>query len=113
MAATLRDFGERRILREIIPKYCQTSGDDCAAVRLTDRDLVLTTDPVPIPAAQILGGDPDPYWMGWLLAVINASDLAAAGATPLAFLSAIELEPTRPITDLHRFLAGLRDSCSN
>jgi thiamine-monophosphate kinase len=51
--------------------------------------------------------------MGWLLAVINASDLAAAGAAPLAFLAAIEVEPMRPMNEFRRFLAGLQDSCTN
>lgn len=111
--ATLRDFGERRILREIIPEYCSSAGDDCAKVALDGSDLVLTTDPVPTPAADLLGGDPDPYWMGWLLVVINASDLAAAGAIPVAFLSALEIQPERSIEDFRRLLAGIRDSCRN
>jgi thiamine-monophosphate kinase len=111
MSKTLRDLGERFILRHIIPEYCSAAGDDCASVAFGDADVIMTTDPVPTPAANLLGGDSDPYWMGWLLVVINASDLAAAGATPVAFLSALEVEPERSVEEFRRLLAGIRDCC--
>jgi thiamine-monophosphate kinase len=113
MATTLRELGERYLLRHIIPEYCASAGDDCASIGFDGCDIVVTTDPVPNPAAHILGGDADPYWMGWLLVVINASDLAAAGASPLAFLGALEIEPERSLEDFRRLLAGIRDSCAN
>ena|SRR5579863_1906687 len=108
---TLREMGERRLLREIIPAYCSHAGDDCASLSVDRGEVIVTTDPVPPPAARVLGGDSDPYWMGWLLVVINVSDLAAAGALPVGFLSAIEAEPTMPLEDFQRFLAGIRDAC--
>jgi thiamine-monophosphate kinase len=73
--------------------------------------LIITTDPVPEPAAKLLGGDPDPYWMGWLLVIINASDLAAAGANPVAFLAAVEASPTMSVDDFERFLLGISEAC--
>ena len=113
MGTTLRDLGERFILRNIIPEFCSAAGDDCASIDFGDTDVIVTTDPVPTPAAHLLGGDPDPYWMGWLLVVINASDLAAAGAAPVAFLSALEVESERSVGDLRRLLAGVRDCCES
>jgi thiamine-monophosphate kinase len=74
-------------------------------------DLVLTTDPVPTPAARVIGKDTDLYWMGWLLVVINASDLAAAGARPRGFLAAIEAPSDLGIRDFERLLLGIRDAC--
>jgi thiamine-monophosphate kinase len=109
--ATLRDLGERAIVSNILPKFCSPAGDDCALVALNGRDLVLTTDPVPDPAAHVIGGDGDLYWMGHLLVTINASDLAAAGAHPLAFLSAIECPPELEVDRFERLLQGIGDAC--
>src|ERR1017187_10744075 len=111
MPTTLRDLGERYILRHIIPEYCERAGDDCAVMNLPSSDIIVTTDPVPVPAARLIGGDPDPYWVGWLLVVINASDLAAAGAPPLGFVSALELEADSAVELLQRLLLGTRDAC--
>src|SRR5438309_1624353 len=99
MSQILQDLGERELIRSILPKYCASVGDDCAMVPIGDVDLLMTTDPVPQPAARLLGNDPDLYWMGWLLVVISASDLAAAGAQPLAFLAAIEAPSSLPTSD--------------
>jgi thiamine-monophosphate kinase len=107
------DFGERRILAEIIPKFVPSAGDDCATLMAGDATIVVTTDPVPPPAATVIGKDTDPYWMGWLLVVINASDLAAAGASPLGFLSAIECPRDYPIPQFERLLSGIKDACEN
>lgn len=111
MLRTLQDLGEREVVRQILPKFSGGIGDDCATLDFAEGQLIITTDPVPEPAANLLGGDPDPYWMGWLLVIINASDLAAAGANPVAFLAAIEAPPTTSIDDFERFLLGISDAC--
>jgi thiamine-monophosphate kinase len=107
----LSDFGERRIVREVLGRYVAGLGDDCARVSRDTEEIVITMDPVPEPAAALIGGDADPYWMGWLLVTINASDLAAAGAKPLAFLASIEAPSSYELSQLERFLGGVRDSC--
>lgn len=108
----LRDIGERKLTELIIPKFCGGAGDDCCFFPLGDSDLVVTTDPVPIPAAKAIAGDADLYWAGRLLVTINASDLAAAGATPLLFVVAAEFSPELETSDLERFLIGVADGCS-
>jgi thiamine-monophosphate kinase len=107
----LGDLGERRIIQEIIPIYVSGAGSDCATLNPMDGYVVVTTDPVPPPAARVIGMDDDLYWMGWLLVTINASDVAAAGAIPQAFVAALEMPPTLEVAKLHRFLGGIRDSC--
>jgi len=109
--AKLQDLGEREIIRLLVLPWCNGAGDDCGFVPFLGGDLVVTTDPVPEPAARLIGGDPDPYWAGWLSVVINASDLAAAGAEPLGFVSAIEAPPLTEVEDLGRFLQGVREAC--
>ena len=95
-----------------IPKYVSAAGDDCAILDPFDGNVVITTDPVPSPAARLIGGDEDLYWMGWLLVTINASDVAASGAVPQAFVAALEMPASLLLDQLHRFLAGIRDSCA-
>ena len=108
----LRDLGERRLIDEVIRKHCSFAGDDCALLDLPGSRLAITTDPVPEPAALVIAGDPDLYWKGWLLVTINASDLAAAGATPLGFVAAVEAPPEASVEDLDRLLQGIADACA-
>ncbi len=108
---TLGDVGERRIIREVLPIYCSPAGDDCATFVAPPGTLVITTDPVPEPAAKVIGNDPDAYWMGWLLVTINCSDIAAAGAAPSAFVAAIEAPAATRMRDFERFLSGIKDAC--
>jgi thiamine-monophosphate kinase len=108
---TLQDLGERVLIRQVIPRFCTIAGDDCAFLNFGNEDLVLTTDPVPQPAAAVIGGDPDLYWAGRLVVTINASDLAAAGAEPVAFLTAIECRADVDLIDFERLLEGVRDGC--
>jgi thiamine-monophosphate kinase len=110
---TLIDLGERRILQTIIPQFVTCAGDDCAVIELPIGQLIATTDPVPPPAAASIGKDDDLFWMGWLLVTINASDLAAAAASPLGFLAAIECEATRDVSAFERLLKGIRAACDD
>jgi thiamine-monophosphate kinase len=75
----------------------------------TDVVLALTTDDI---AEEIETGlYRDPYLIGWMTVMVNASDLAAAGARPLGLL----LSETLPSDASERFLAalqkGIRDAC--
>ncbi len=114
--ATLGDLGERRVISEVLaPRYSrddQQFGDDCALLPSprTGAALLATTDPCPVPAAHILGLQ-DPYYAGWLLGTINLSDLAAAGAEPLGFLSSLVLPGETTVQDLTRLLDGLDECC--
>lgn len=108
---TLSDLGERRILREIIPNFVHGAGDDCATLQLQRKYAVVTTDPVPRPAAEVIAGDMDPYWLGWLLVTINASDIAASGARPDAFVAHLDLPSNYDLELFTRLLQGISDSC--
>jgi len=109
---TLQEMGERRIVAEILPRYVSSPGNDAATLDVGGNTLAVTTDPVPQPAAKVIGGDADPYWMGWLLVITNASDLAAAGATPVAFVAALEAHPDCRLSEFERLLGGIAEACS-
>lgn len=114
---TLQDLGERRIIAEVLaPRYSSGTrfGDDCASLPLPAGDqqvLIATTDPCPPPMAGILGFD-DLYYTGWLLATLNLSDLAAAGATPAGLLTSLMLPATTPLWRMERLLDGIDDCCA-
>jgi thiamine-monophosphate kinase len=112
----LDDLGERRIIRDLLaPRYephTVNFGDDCARLSITDGagELILTTDPCPPPMAAALGFD-DWYYRGWLLATINLSDLAAAGAEPLGLLTSLTLPGGTTVFEFQRLLDGV-DECA-
>lgn len=112
---TLGDLGERRIIAEILqPRYEAVFGfgDDCARLPFIppESSLVVTTDPCPEPMASFLGYR-DLYFRGWLLATINLSDLAAAGADPLGILTSLILPQDTPVAAFGRLLDGVDDCC--
>jgi thiamine-monophosphate kinase len=113
---TLGDLGERRIIAELLAQRYAAGGgrfgDDCASVPMPavpNGHLVVTTDPCPPPMAAHLGFD-DPYYRGWLLATLNLSDLAAAGAEPLGLLTSLQLPASTTIAAFERLLDGI-DAC--
>lgn len=111
MSVRLCDLGERRILDEIIPKFANGIGSDCAVFSLQSSYLAVSTDPVPKPAAHAIAGDDDLFWMGWLLVTINASDIAASGARPHSFYASLDLPRDLELTKLERLLSGIRAAC--
>lgn len=106
----LADLGERRIYDEVIePRYrdVPSFGDDCADF---GHGLVVTTDSCPTPLLERIG-EPDLYYMGWLLATINLSDLAAAGALPEGLVVNYTLPSETSVGDLERIIQGV-DACA-
>ncbi len=112
----LGDLGEQRIQREVLrPRYGGTEGfgDDSAFLAKVDTpsELVATTDSCPTPVVSLLR-DPDFYNAGWLLATINLSDLAAAGAEPLGLVVNYTLPKTTTLREFGRLLDGVDECCA-
>lgn len=113
----LVDLGERRIIRELLgDRYgsVENFGDDAATVVLPQGPgaVVVTTDPCPPPMAETLGAT-DQFYAGWLLATINLSDLAAAGAEPVALVTSLILPSEMAIADFERLLDGIDACCAS
>jgi thiamine-monophosphate kinase len=112
----LRDLGEFRLLNEIVlPELGRSSielGDDCGFMPIpeTASSVVVTTDFAPKPLAWSLGQQSYRTW-GWYAVLINASDLAAAGAECLGFTSSVEGPSDMSVEDLREFYAGMADAC--
>lgn len=106
----LVELGERRILEEMLePRYrsVPSFGDDCAPL---GRHRVITTDSCGTALVCSLG-ETDPVHTGWLLATINLSDLAAAGAQPEGLVVNYTFPPETPARTLSRIMDGV-DACA-
>lgn len=80
--------------------------DDCAALTPPPgHDLVLKTDAV-AEGVHYLPDDP-PETIGWKALAVNASDLAAKGATPLVYLMSLSFPAPPTRSWLASFTAGL------
>jgi thiamine-monophosphate kinase len=113
---SLGDLGERGIQENVLrPRYGGTEGfgDDSALLTTVEArsELVATTDSCPTPVVNLLG-EPDLYHAGWLLATINLSDLAAAGATPLGLVVNYTLPKATTVREFERLLDGVDDCCA-
>lgn len=123
-AETLADWGEFRLINELVlPLLKDVLGDSPLSWPVGDdyvyipipRDassLVITSDAAPRPLVWDLCADKAPYnsW-GWYSVLVNASDLAAAGAKPLAFTSSIDAPPDMLIEDFRQFFLGVATAC--
>ncbi|GAA5166817.1 thiamine-phosphate kinase [Pseudonocardia eucalypti] len=106
----LSDLGERRIVKDVLePRYRSVSGfgDDCAPF---GSEHVITTDSCSRALVASLGMD-DLVHTGWLLATMNLSDLAAAGAEPDALVVNYTLPRETPVSNLVRIMDGV-DACA-
>ncbi|WP_328618541.1 thiamine-phosphate kinase [Amycolatopsis sp. NBC_00355] len=113
---SLGDLGERGIQQRVLqPRYGGTEGfgDDSALLATVEAqsELVATTDSCPTPVVNLLS-EPDLYHAGWLLATINLSDLAAAGATPLGLVVNYTLPKATTVREFERLLDGVDDCCA-
>ena len=86
---TLRDIGENRLLREMLPRLPQRAGtvvgpgDDCAVVRIpgAKEDALFTTDPVI--EGRHFTADTPPRLVGRKAIARAISDIAAMGGEPI------------------------------
>jgi len=105
----LVDLGERVAIRRIeaiLTKGKNTLGigDDCAAIDLGNKYLLVTTDMMSqrthIPPQMTS------YQMGWFLVAINLSDIAAKGGTPLGLVCSFGLPKKTSETYLKELTKG-------
>jgi thiamine-monophosphate kinase len=112
----LSELGEKEAVRriqELIAERGSSSnigpGDDAAAVDLGVIYLVATTD-IMAQSTHILPGMS--YWqVGWSLAAINYSDVAAMGAKPIGLLVSMGLPRDFESKDLDEVFRGILDCC--
>jgi thiamine-monophosphate kinase len=108
---TLGTLGERETIR-IIEKIIKSDatigpGDDCAAIDMGDKFLLITTDMM-VTKTHIPKGM-GPYDIGWSIVAVNLSDIAAMGGTPLGLVTAIGITRGHPIEFIEQMVDGMND----
>lgn len=108
----LSDLGEREIIRKLASEFPTGGfvppGDDCGAIEIDDRLILLSTDSKA--DGTHFPQEFTPFDKGWSIAAANLSDVAAMGGIPLGFLIAYGLPRDTPFSVLHDIEAGI-DSC--
>lgn len=108
----LSDLGEREIVRRLIAEFPSISfippGDDCGAIEIDERLILLSTD-TKVDDTHFPEGF-TAFDKGWSIAAANLSDIAAMGGIPVGFLIAYGLPRNTPFSVLHDIQAGI-DAC--
>ncbi len=89
----------------------QRHESDAELIRLPGSTsvLALTTDAI---SEEVESGlYTDPYLIGWMTVLVNASDLAAVGAAPIGILLNQTLPSTMADRELDALQRGIRDAC--
>ena len=111
----LSDLGERAIVNDLIVnrfESVKSNFDDAAVIKQQqiDGDLVVTTDPCPIPVAFTVLEE-DMKLFGDMAVLINISDLAAMGAKPLGILVSSVMPEDMDVCAYEDFLSGVKRTC--
>jgi len=106
-------LGEKRILEEIIlprvnpGKDTHLAGDDCGILNVPDGSAIcVSTDRVPWDLTAYKLNLMSEFDLGYYLAVLNISDIAAMGATPLALLLNLAVPSDFPVEKLRDVVDG-------
>lgn len=84
---------------------------DAELIRLPGSDTILALKTDCLVEEIETGLYADPYLIGWMAVVVNGSDLAAVGATPVGMLLSETLPPDADHAYLERLQEGIRDAC--
>jgi len=106
---TLADLGEREIIRRLIAEHQPSGyippGDDCGAIEIDGRLILLSTD-TKVDDTHFPQGFTG-FDKGWTIAAANLSDVAAMGGEPVAFLIAYGLPRGTPYSVLQDIQSGI------
>ena len=113
MGETIGDFGEKRLLQEVIlpmvnpNKSDRLAGDDCGIVDVPAGNIICaSTDRVPWDLTAYHLKVMSEYDLGHYLATLNISDIAAMGAKPAGLLLNIALPSNFRVDDLIQIIEG-------
>lgn len=111
--ATVSDFGEKGIIKELIRPLCESSkiplgvGDDAAMLEIpAGLHMLVSTDKIPEDLLAIQLGLMDSFKHGRYLATVNISDIAAMGGIPIGLLATLALPADFSFDYLREFIRG-------
>ncbi|HNW94296.1 MAG TPA: thiamine-phosphate kinase, partial [bacterium] len=119
MPMTMREWGERGLLnwlRHTAEHGRDTAlgiGDDCAMVRMPrDRHArLLAASDAMVEGVHFRFDWSTPAEVGWKLAAVNISDIAAMGGVPRWLTVSVALPAATPVTTVKALFGGIRKCC--
>ncbi len=102
-------MNEDQFIELLRSRFDPAIGDDCFVIERDKHDFLVTTD---LMTESVHFGEwMDPYSLGWKIAAVNISDIAAMGGRALFLFLDIALK-TLDKRWIDRFLSGLSDICT-
>ncbi|MGC8496959.1 MAG: thiamine-phosphate kinase [Thermoplasmata archaeon] len=102
----LSELGERSIINNIRKIYdYKWIDDDCSYFLEKNKYLLITVDS--ISKSMHIPDPADPVKVGYFIAAITLSDIAAMGGVPKYFMSALTLPKSMKIKDLEKIESGI------
>ncbi len=112
----LSRIGELSLLEQIKKSFKKKSrnivvgiGDDAAVVKLTDKNLLMTTDMM-VEGVHFDLGFITPYQLGFKLISVNVSDIYAMGGKPFYLLMNIAVKKDMDTKFITRLFNGVKDA---
>ena len=109
MALKVSDIGEKELINYILSQSSDIIADDTAITPLTNSNLISTCDML-IESKHFPQGM-SYFDMGFKAVTVNASDLAAMGADPLAFLLSIAVYRDLEVSSFEEIIRGVISAC--
>ncbi len=88
-------------------------GDDCAAARVPEGELLLTTTDLLIEQVHFRRDWTDLETLGRKSVAVNVSDIAAMGGTPRQIYLGVGLPADLPLEQIEAFMRGVLAACSS
>lgn len=114
----LRDLGEKEVIKSIIrPLFNPHNdlglvGDDCAVLKPESMDeICISTDRVPADLISFKLGIIDYFGLGYYLAVLNISDIAASGALPWGLMLTLAFDEDFLLDNFISLLECVKKAC--
>jgi thiamine-monophosphate kinase len=95
-----------------LPKGVTGIGDDCAVIRLDNKQSLLVTTDLLIEGRHFLFNKITAYELGWKSLAVNLSDIAAMGGTPESAFLSISIPSKISIKWMDDFFKGIKNICS-
>lgn len=116
MGSTVGQLGEFGLIGRLQARFgsrpgrgIQGIGDDCAVLPFTQEEALLVTVDKLIQDVHFLLDGSAAADVGWKLAAVNLSDIAAMGGTPRWALVSIALPPALPVSWVSAFYDGVSE----
>ena len=113
--ATVGELGERALIERVVPRFGTPapgelwSGDDTAAFRAPDSELLFTTD-LMVEDVDFRLSYSSGFDVGWKLVAVNASDIAAMGGRPWRAVASVALPPATAVAFVDSLVDGMAAS---